>query len=97
MMFFVTSTSLGQAILIKRNEISPYDGILAPVNYIKDLEKKAELSDFYKSKLNENTNCLPELPLIELPDSKYFWIGTIVGGTVVIIIIKGLLIFAQVH
>lgn len=69
-----------QALLLQKNSPAPYAGLLAPVNYIKDLEQKAALAKMYKQTLDKNTDCLPELSSFEPRNpGTGFWEGALVG------------------
>lgn len=84
-MFLLNSINLKaqQALLLKKNDLTPYAGVLAPSSYIKDLEQKAALAKMYKDTLDKNKDCLPELSGFEPSTSSGFWEGTILGGMVV--------------
>lgn len=81
----LTTWSSPQAVFLKKNSPSPYDGVLAPVGYINDLERRSDLATMYKDQLDHNTDCLPELPGIA-PPSAGFWEGTAVGAMVISLI-----------
>ncbi len=82
---FSMTLNAQEAIFLKKNNVAPYAGILAPKSYIVDLEHKADLAKMYKDTLDHNTDCLPELPGIA-PPSVGFWEGTAVGGAVIFLL-----------
>ena len=77
-----------QAVSLQKNELTPYAGILAPFGYIQDLERRSALADFYKTELNKNKDCLPELSSFEPPVTNHssFFLGALAGGAIVAII-----------
>ncbi len=91
-MFLLSSINLKaqEAILLKKGDLSPYNGILAPHNYIRDLERRSTLMDFYKSEVEKNKDCLPELSAFE-PDTAQFWEGTVVGAALSFLIVTALI------
>ncbi len=80
-----------QAILLKKNDPAPYAGILAPVNYIKNLEADSERAKLYKLEIEKNKDCLPELSAFEPPSNdSSFWLGAGIGlsiGTILSIVL----------
>lgn len=69
------------AILLRKNDIAPYSGILAPQDYMRDLEGRAEKADFYKLEISKAKDCLPVLSEFDpvVTNSTAFWIGTGIG------------------